>query len=421
MVMSDVMSGLAATDEYDPFAAEKFVPPVLKDWTAQAASKDVATLKGMGSVLSDALTLPERAIQNSQFAVDTGTYDPRVPVEAALLPMGTGAVAGVKALPGEMVAGAGPIRAYHSSPHDFDKFDLSKIGTGEGAQVYGHGLYFAENPAVSGQGGQYWQQFKSRFGDTPEAYAANVLESAKFDRGRATADLDRLLKTYGDNAPVTAREARALLASDKPVGPRTYEVNINADPAHFLDWDKPLSGQSEAVREALSPQRLGLKAAGPLGEKGYYGWTDAQNRLIGRAQTKDLPAEIFDPREMAPSVYRGGGTWKPPEASERLREAGIPGIKYLDEGSRGVWDVRENSKGFRGQQSISPGYGGAMSEYFPTRNAAQDWINKTRTSNYVVFDPNRVDIMKKYAVPGAIGAGGMGALTAQDQYQPGGM
>jgi len=46
------------------------------------------------------------------------------------------------------------IKAYHSSPHDFDRFDLSKIGTGEGAQVYGHGLYFAENPKVSGQGGQ---------------------------------------------------------------------------------------------------------------------------------------------------------------------------------------------------------------------------------------------------------------------------
>jgi len=41
------------------------------------------------------------------------------------------------------------IRAYHGSPHNFERFDLSKIGTGEGAQVYGHGLYFAENPAVA--------------------------------------------------------------------------------------------------------------------------------------------------------------------------------------------------------------------------------------------------------------------------------
>src|SRR5512139_873784 len=45
-------------------------------------------------------------------------------------------------------AGMG-IRAYHGSPYDFNKFDLSKVGTGEGAQAYGHGLYFAENPAVA--------------------------------------------------------------------------------------------------------------------------------------------------------------------------------------------------------------------------------------------------------------------------------
>ena len=41
------------------------------------------------------------------------------------------------------------ITAYHGSPHDFDRFDLSKIGTGEGAQAYGHGLYFAENEGVA--------------------------------------------------------------------------------------------------------------------------------------------------------------------------------------------------------------------------------------------------------------------------------
>ena len=34
---------------------------------------------------------------------------------------------------------------WHGSPHKFDKFDSSKIGTGEGAQAYGHGLYFGGN------------------------------------------------------------------------------------------------------------------------------------------------------------------------------------------------------------------------------------------------------------------------------------
>ena len=41
------------------------------------------------------------------------------------------------------------IIAYHGSPHSFDKFDISKIGTGEGAQAFGHGLYFAEAEPVA--------------------------------------------------------------------------------------------------------------------------------------------------------------------------------------------------------------------------------------------------------------------------------
>ena len=39
--------------------------------------------------------------------------------------------------------------AWHGTPHDFDGFDLGAIGTGEGAQVHGWGLYFAQNREVS--------------------------------------------------------------------------------------------------------------------------------------------------------------------------------------------------------------------------------------------------------------------------------
>lgn len=41
------------------------------------------------------------------------------------------------------------IRAYHGSPHDFDEFSMEQIGTGEGVQAYGHGLYFAEAEDVA--------------------------------------------------------------------------------------------------------------------------------------------------------------------------------------------------------------------------------------------------------------------------------
>ena len=117
------------------------------------------------------------------------------------------------------------IRAYHSSPHDFERFDLSKIGTGEGAQVYGHGLYFAENPAVSGQGGQYWQQFLNRF-PRNERLAADRLATENFDRDAAIAALrQQMADPRMHHTPDSLARSQAqldLLESGKPVGPRTY-------------------------------------------------------------------------------------------------------------------------------------------------------------------------------------------------------
>ena len=75
------------------------------------------------------------------------------------------------------------------------------------------------------------------------------------------------------------------------------------------------------------------------------------------------------------------GTTKRKDAAvvaDTLREAGIPGIKYLDQGSRGAG---------------------------------------TGSSNYVVFNPGIVDILKKYGIAGAAAPVGMGALAAQDQYE----
>lgn len=39
--------------------------------------------------------------------------------------------------------------AWHGSPHDFDEFDLGAIGSGEGNQAHGWGLYFAKSKRVS--------------------------------------------------------------------------------------------------------------------------------------------------------------------------------------------------------------------------------------------------------------------------------
>lgn len=287
------------------------------------------------------------------------------------------------------------IRAYHSSPHDFDRFDLSKIGTGEGAQSYGHGLYFAENPAVSGQGGQYWQQFKQHQAFSPaEAQAAIELHNAGFDRELAKKSLSQRMKEefapYGQRGREEAQlykehlDALDLLHSGKPVGPRTYEVNINADPAHMLDWDKPLtSATPKAAQDAfnsIANSDPWLKDAYHGGmrnnEPGWYYYT----KLMDKAKTGDLARN---------QAY----------ATDVMREAGIPGIKYLDGGSRTLFARANNPRNAN----------------WMADDAA--WRKHTPTSNYVVFDPSIVNIMKKYGIAGAAPAG-MGALAATGNYQP---
>jgi hypothetical protein len=402
------MADLARVDEYDPFDAEKFANP--------------AVAGAIGSLA----TLPQRAIQNSQFAVDTGVYDPAVPVEAAMTVMGGSAVPRVPVKAGEVAVGSGPIRAYHSSPHDFDRFDLSKIGSGEGAQSYGHGLYFAENPAVSGQGGQYWQQFKQHQAFSPaEAQAAIELHNAGFDREAAKKLLSQRMKE--EFAPFGKRgaeeqqlykehlDALDLLHSNKPVGPRTYEVNINADPAHMLDWDKPLAAQSDAVRQNLFAAQDRLLAGdyqfgAVRGEGGFHPRVDGSS---GQKIYRDVTLPTRDEASAAGRERLLETVMRPKTADEslRLREAGIPGIKYLDEGSRFVPQQINDMRSHLSKSDWQPGMRSALEKQLA------ELEKKPVSSNYVVFDPSIVNIMKKYGIAGAAPAG-MGALAATGNYQP---
>jgi hypothetical protein len=292
------------------------------------------------------------------------------------------------------------IKAYHSSPHDFDKFDLAKIGTGEGAQVYGHGLYFAENPAVSGQGGQYWDQFSHRFMG-PEGKAMEFLKAADFDRDKAIASfrkgIDFLTEQYPNNpniVPRQYREALALLESGQPVGPRTYEVNINADPAHMLDWDKPLREMSSEVQ-----------------------------RAAGRVVDRDIPNEPGWGKTTGEQFHTAIGerVGRKPDVATALREAGIPGIKYLDQGSRNAPISSMGVKQLEGRLAqykadLAGGFGDPERMKYNIASIERELASYKPSYNYVVFDPGIIDIMKKYGIAGAAPVG-MGALAAQDRYE----
>ena len=264
------------------------------------------------------------------------------------------------------------IRAYHGSPHDFDKFDSSRIGTGEGAQAYGHGLYFAGNEDVAqmykhnlaAKGDEWsfdgqpltsvsdWARVQGQL-DTPETWREwKVLDHLTKMKG-SVEDRMREAREWYRTEPKMAEavdtvEARMGLKANPG---RMYEVNINADPADFLDWDLPLAGQSKAVQErvrGLAPRAAGMSSG---------------HRLLS---------------EVAPSnatPFTSAADRAQAEASDRLREAGIPGIKYLDQGSRAA------GEGSR---------------------------------NYVVFDDNLISILRKYGLLGMIGGGAAVGAASQN-------
>jgi hypothetical protein len=116
-------------------------------------------------------------------------------------------------------------------------------------------------------------------------------------------------------------------------------------------------------------------------------------------------------------------------AAERLRDAGIPGVRYADQGSRGAVAQDRHTLSM-----VAPDGHTVSSFVFPTRAEAEAAVPsiqkqlkgmgpltpqfefipaKPQTSNYVVFDDKLIDILKKYAVAGAVG----GSLASLGQQQ----
>jgi len=220
-----------------------------------------------------------------------------------------------------------PATVFHGSPHLFQRFDSSKIGTGEGAQVYGHGLYLAENPAVAGE------------------YALNLANKNIANQGRlnAHANAQRLASLAGD-PKYAADDVRFVLEQNpdhlqkdlltetlkmlesgdykKPLKNKgnLYQVDLPDEQiAKMLDYDKPLSEQSEFVRKAIQENELDY----------------VPDRLTGGRLLEELH------KGFAPDV-----------AAKHLRDAGIPGIRYLDEGSRGAGKGTSNFVVFPGMEDM---------------------------------------------------------------------
>lgn len=329
------------------------------------------------------------------------------------------------------------IRAFHGSPHDFDRFDMSKIGTGEGAQAYGHGLYFAESEGVarsyrdalsSGRRGVDAPKFRALGGKElkhvgPDT-AHDIAEGGIPAIDRRIAEIDETLsreaqnrRFFGDQQTdemiayfkreKDELEALKALGDTSTVHGRMYEVRINADPDDFLDWDKPLSEQPKVLKKLEG------------GEKHPEDWVPNPNAT---------GSEYWASIQGSPTDRRGFLT----DRGRPQNPIGIPGIKYLDQGSRTVLpdvaltakasDLDRQIANAKKQMAALPDnmkgeYRSHIDKLTRERRAVQRKLEPSR--NYVVFDENLIEIVRKYGLAGAVAAGLISQEMARQMQEQG--
>jgi hypothetical protein len=308
--------------------------------------------------------------------------------------------------------------AYHGTPYDVDKFKLANIGTGEGAQAYGWGLYFAqarktgekyrndlsgydELTIFTDKGKKKGQQL-----DDLDMEAAKYLESGARTTGQfkhntvyyakqaaerdGKQDVVARIDEYGRDAKVTY---------EKNLG-NLYKVDIDVKDEDLLDWDKPLSEQPESVRDAITAlikERIPKEIA------------DAQ---LNKLKTKggSLYALISD------SFGESAQGTPEKRASEALLAAGIPGIRYLDGMSRtSASDINRRDELLKEVPQLRKTLENNPRDW-EMRKQFEDWLTSSEqelaalerqiksaetapTHNYVVFDENLITILDKNDKP----------------------
>jgi hypothetical protein len=228
-------------------------------------------------------------------------------------------------LPAEMLGAMGqgtqsPLTVYHGSPYRFGRFDPNKIGAGEGAQSYGYGHYTAEAPGVA----EEYQKALAHKG-------FSKLEEIGRNNYRVTAPDGTVLA----DGVLRGQAAKVKEAFDKTQAGNLYTIDLPDEAiARMLDWDKPLIAQSPNVRNALNAA--------------------SENPML-----RHLSKSVFDEGDTRGMLDRLSRAWRrdygkggEPEVVDVLRQAGIPGIRYLDQGSRGTGAGTSNFVVFPGGEDL---------------------------------------------------------------------
>lgn len=347
-VYKGATSGKLGTREANRIAEEearKFMEQYTYQPRGKVAPEMMQTLGGLLESSKLPPVIPEAAMLSSipRQAVASQAERAGMAAERAVAPMvertmqkgGLGA-----GLLGDLSRGSvSPLDVYHGTPHTLPptarnplgEFDASKIGTGEGAQAYGYGIYTAENPAVAKE---YQKQLGTQMKYKGKEFYDPIVGRKTGTTGNTEID-DYLLSYLGDTGvirkellnaakdmrssknPQAAKEYQKLMSEFRKVRPdvtaantgNLYKIDLPDEKiSAMLDWDKPLIEQPKNVQEALAKYDPDMYS--PSGND-------------------------YSPEERGQWIYmRLAGNTTQKNASNKLKEMGIPGIKYLDELSR---------------------------------------------------------------------------------------
>jgi len=254
----------------------------------------------------------------------------------------------------------------HDEPNLPVAHDLGVIGPPRPAITQGTPADAAKNavqPLVAYHGSPYsFDAFSSDKIGTGEGaqsygYGHYVAENPKVAEEYSRTVTQKLLETPEDAAAAPGNH---------------YQVRIHADQEKMLDWDKPLSEQTPYVQGVL---KTVIKAKD-------YDWSKTSEQFH-----RDL----------------GRGTEVDKYYAKLLADAGIPGIKYLDQGSRvdpmdvaekqWMLDVRKNEHKADNSQYSAERLKQAQDELADAQN------RPTKTRNYVIFNDKDIEITHKNGVP----------------------
>jgi hypothetical protein len=245
------------------------------------------------------------------------------------------------------------LEGYQGSPHKFEptpdnplgELDSSKIGTGEGAQAYGHGHYIAESRKV----GEGYRKALSTFNTTidgealtpkhPQFSAAMFIAANGYDNALRQAqealNSGFVDKTAGAKAVADIQSLKSAKISQSQGG-HLYTLDLPDEMIdRMLDWDKPLSEQPKAVQQIT--QQLRELPGDPYNLERYFNPKNPNKGPLGQ----DVYRAIAEHFEKDDAAWQALG--KTPHETTNIYDAasryaaqlGIPGIRYLDAGSRG--------------------------------------------------------------------------------------